>query len=716
MPLFVYVETALAALSAYEFFHRFCKLLTAAAKVKILTWQYKQDMQTERMNKMALKYPELFKPFKIGKCEIKNRIVMTAMHPANWYDDNGILTDSAIDYYEARAKGGVGLIYTGAQESRTHYAGYDIPIPSPFDTPGKFVTQMTKLVNRVHAYGAKLFIQPSFDYSRRDLPGVIVGTPVSASACPNRWDPSIMHREITKDEIKQMLDDIAWEAALCKSTGCDGIDLCAYGSYLLDTFMTAAFNTRTDEYGGDLRGRTRIVVEMIQAIKEACGRDFPLSVKITTKHYMKAPGQSALDGEDYTEFGRDTAEGVEIAKIIEEAGADALYIANGGYDSFYWQYPPVYQKEGLWLNDIAPVTAAVSIPVIGGGKMLQPGFADDAIKAGKLDAVGMGRALLAEPDWANKAKLGKPEAIRPCIGCNKGCIAAVFGTAPLTCAVNPTIFYERSSALIPAERSKSIAIIGGGVAGMECARIAAQRGHAVTLFEKNSYLGGLFAAPAAMEFKAADHRLISWFERELREAGVKVMLNTSADVNTVSGFDEVVVANGAEPNIPPIPGVENANVLLGTEALLGTKPVGQKVVVIGGGEVGCETAIWLKKEKGKDVTIVELAPDLMSGAETPALTNVLMLKDMLKFYGVETLCGTACKKIEDDGVIVGSGSVERKLDADTVILCVGFHASTALYHAIDEALPVNVWSFGDAVRPSSVLEAVKAGNAVGRAL
>lgn len=666
---------------------------------------------------MALKYPELFEPFKIGKVEIKNKICMSPMLTMGWLDEDACITDEIISYYEERAKGGVGAIFTGGNvpNSRLESSGFTV---SPFTKPGKFVMQMKKLADRIHAYDTKLFIQLWFGSGRVMFPNLLTkGEPIAPSAIPNRWDPSIQCRAMTKEEIQAFIDATIEGAVLCKQTGCDGIDVNgAYGGYLGDQFTTDAFNRRVDEYGGSMDGQLKVLTDIIKGIKEKCGRNFPVTCRLGTKHYIKAERQSAVPGEDYVEFGRDIKESIAMAKKLEKAGYDGFLMGNGSYDSLYWLYPPMYQEENVWLEDIAALTPEVSIPVIAPGKILQPVMANEAIKSGKVTAVALGRALLADPQWANKAKMGAPEAIRPCIGCNAGCIGRIFAGLPVQCAVNADLFCEKAQRLISADTPKKIAVIGGGIAGMECARIAAKRGHDVTLYEKARQLGGVTIAASIPDFKDADRRLLKWYERELRQASVKIKLSseiTLADAEKMDA-DEFAAATGTTPKIFPIPGIDRAHVVTAIDALLTEKALGERVVVIGGGQVGCEIALWLKKQ-GKDVSIIEVQPDILSGGkEAICISNKMMLEDMLVFHKVHILCSTKAEEITDNFVKVVTSDGELELPADSVILATGYNSNNALFKKINEKIPKKVWCLGDAVSPANVMFAIKAGNTIGK--
>ena len=343
---------------------------------------------------MALKYPELFQPFHIGKLEIKNKIVMSGMHNIGWTDAYDLIDDCVIDYFEARAKGGVGLIFTGANQPDFQYDN-GVIMKNPFQNPTTFVSRHKKLVDRVHTYGTKLFIQFGYGGGRVDFPTWIPGQGIAPSDCPNRWDPSIQHRAMTKAEIQSVIDASISAAALCLQTGCDGIDINCYGGYTIDQFLQPCFNKRTDAYGG-LDGGIKIMSEIVQGIKRVCGKNFPVTCRLGMRQHIKAIGQGGLDGEDYVEYGRTPEQSIYVAKKLAEAGYDAIYLGNGTYDSFYWLYPPMYQKEGLWLDDVEALTRQIDVPVICGGKILQPQMANDAIRDGKVSMVkvNMGAPIL----------------------------------------------------------------------------------------------------------------------------------------------------------------------------------------------------------------------------------------------------------------------------------------------------------------------------------
>jgi 2-enoate reductase len=349
----------------------------------------------------------------------------------------------------------------------------------------------------------------------------------------------------------------------------------------------------------------------------------------------------------------------------------------------------MYQKDGLWLEDAKKIHDAVAIPVICPGKITTSSLANEALKTGMVDAVAIGRSMLSDAEWANKAKRGMDQDIRPCIGCETGCIGRIFVNQPLTCAVNPGLFSEKSGPIVPAQVKKPVAIIGGGIAGMEAARVAKLRGHNVDLYEKSGKLGGVILAGSVPDFKDADRRLLKWYVRSLEILGVNIHLNSFMDLDKVKALhvDEVVVAVGATPRIPSIPGLDTEKAVSAVDALLGKKKVGERCVVIGGGQVGCEIAIWLK-EMGENVVIVEMLGDLMTGGvEQVPLPNRLMLVDMVTYNNIPVKLKSKVERIEGRTVWIRTESGLEEIEADTIILSAGFVADNSLYNALNQELP-----------------------------
>lgn len=666
-----------------------------------------------------LKYPELFQPFKIGNLEIKNRIVMTPMdtkHDA----PNDAFNDDTIAYYEERAKGGTGLIVTNCCQA-TDGVEVSLALPSPFAYPENCRKQLKKLADACHKYDSKIFVQLWNNFGRIAFP---IGTEafVAPSEGPNLWDPEITHRELTMEEVKRIIQANVEAALLCKESGVDGINIVgAYGGYMGDQFATATFNHRKDQYGGDIHGRARVVTEMIQGMKQLCGEDFPVTVRFSTRHHMTGVHHGQIPGEPYQEFGRDVDESIELAKIYVDAGCDAFLIGNGCYDAMFWQYSPMYIPEGAWLDDVRPLTKEVSVPVICPGRILQPEMANEAIKDGTVTAVALGRALLADPQWANKAKNGNVDDIRPCIGCNNGCIGRVMSALPLMCAVNADVLCERNQTLIPTEKPKKIAIIGAGIGGMEVARIAKLRGHDVTIYEKGDKLGGIFVAASAPDFKYGDARLITWYEKQMKDLDIDIKFNSPMTSKSVMdlGADEVVVATGTFPKMPPIPGIDNANTIFAEDILSGKKKAGQKVVVLGAGLIGCESALMLSQDKNVDVTVVEIARYIMTGGDVqPPAANLAYMEEVLGAReNVHLLLRTMATSFEKNCVNVTTKRVgESSVENDTVVIAVGLCSDKKIYEELKESFGDHVHLIGDAEAPGTILTAVRSAAKIGKTL
>lgn len=657
-----------------------------------------------------MKYPELFKPFHIGKLEIKNRIMMTPMHLGGRMDSTGNMTNEVIDYYEERAKGGFGLICTGgygcaggAEKTTAALCALDNPIA--------FSTNISKASEKVNAYGAKFFVNVGAPFGRVAFLNTLMpemgGHPVAPSAVPSSWDPSVMCRALTTEECQALIDNQIEASVAAARAGANGICIGgAYGGYFADQFCTRAFNHRDDEFGFAQGGQYRVVTDVVRGIKEQCGRDYPVIVRLCVRHYMKDIGAAPLVGEEYTEVGRDVEDSLALAKELEAAGADAILIGGGSYDSFHWLYPPTYMPEGLWLEDAKKVKEVVNIPVICPGKILTPEMAEKAIEEGYVDAVALGKASLADAEWPNKARMGAAEDIRPCIGCQNGCMARVFNGGLVTCAVNPQLFYEKSDPVTPAAVKKHVVVIGGGVGGMEAAMIASQRGHDVDLYEKTDKLGGLFNIAAVPEFKTGDHRLLAWYARAVEKAGVKVHMNTeicAADIDSLNA-DEIIVATGAKPKSFSIPGVKT---ITASDALSG-EDVGKSCIIIGGGLVGCETAVWLAR-KGVKVTLVEALPMLMSAGAPVPTPNFLMMLDMLPGDGVDVHVNSKFSGWADGkaAIIDGEGHL-LTVEAETVVQAIGFSLDNSLYQELAQNSSIPVWNIGDSREPANVMEAVRA--------
>ena len=646
---------------------------------------------------MKQEYAALFTPWKIGNVEIKNRIVMTSMGGTSifgWMEPNHF-DEEAANFLLERAKSDVGLILPGIAPIRDILFGKWL-----YQGKGKF-ERLKAFMDEFHKTGCKMFVQLTAGFGRslaindimiKALHNKALGTvmkPVldvsyltaSASATPNRWDDSCISRPLTVAEIRQMVEAFAKTAKLCMDAGVDGVEIHAvHEGYLLDQFTMRYTNLRTDEYGGSFENRYRFPVEIVRAIKERCGKDFPVSLRYSVVSKTKGFGKGALPGEDYIEVGRDMEESERAAKYLQDAGYDMLNCDNGTYDAWYWAHPAPYMPQNCNLAEVEHIKKFVDIPVVCAGRM-DPDTAAAAVREGRIDAMGVARQFLADYAWVTKLKNGEQDEIRPCICCHNACfnmahyngvgndqtLADNAGMA--RCALDPETMQSKKYRIVPAKEKKRIAVIGGGIGGMECARVLTLRGHDVTLYEKSDRLGGVFIAAAAPSFKEKDRELIRWYERQMKELSVDVRLNTEVRDIASLGAQEVVVATGSRARTLKIPGAEHA--VEACDYLLGKKPVGQRVIVVGGGLTGCEIALDLHRQ-GKQPVIVELKNDLIA-VKGVCLANSSYLRDYFALNDVEVHLETGVQAITDSGVTaVGKDGTPFAIEGDSVIVSIGY--------------------------------------------
>ena len=648
---------------------------------------------------MDTKYEALFTPWKIRDVEIKNRIVLCPMGGTSlfgWFELTGCKFDKeAAKFFLERAKNNVGLIIPGIAPLRDTFWGKWL-----WQNP-KMFEDLKEFMDEIHKTGAKLFIQLTAGMGRswaiteliaplhknkftRAILKPILDTShelAAPSALPSRWAPEITTPVMTVEQIHEIIEAFAKTAKLCKDAGVDGVEVHAvHEGYLLDQFTMEWTNKRTDEYGGSFENRYRFPVEVVQAIKAACGEDFPVSLRYSVQSKVKGFCEGAVPGEEYTEVGRNMAESEKAAKYLQDAGYDMLNADNGTYDSWYWAHPPMYMPQNCNLEDVAHIKKFVDIPVVCAGRM-EPDVGAKAVAEGRIDGVGIARQFLADPEWITKLLEERLEDIRPCICCHNGCfnfskskghantqdLKDTMGLA--RCAINPETMQSTKYNLKPAKKIKNIAVIGGGIGGMEAALVCAKRGHKVTLYEKSGELGGVFIAAAAPSFKEKDRALIAWYKRELTKYPIEVKLNAEVKSLTTVEADEVIIATGSTPNRIPVPGIDKG--IQAIDFLLGKKQVGENVTIIGGGLTGCEIAYELYLQ-GKHPTIVEMQDDLVT---TPGvcLANTSYLRDFFKANKVPVHLETKVCAVHDDGVTVqDKNGLEFKIAADSVILSVGY--------------------------------------------
>lgn len=660
------------------------------------------DINKEVSSKMQKGREKLFEPIKIGSAVIPNRVAMAPMGIIGMVTEDGCFTDRAVEYYVERARGGTGLIITGAVKVENEIEKLKMPtFPCITLNPLHFITRAAELTERVHAYGSKIFVQVTAGLGHNAHPIMLDCQPVAPSAIPNYWEPSVTCRELSTEEVERLVESFAEAAEIAKACGFDGMEIHAmHEGYLLDQFTMSFFNRRTDKYGGDLEGRLTFPIEIIKAIKSRVGKDFPVILRFSVKSYIKGWNRGGLPGENFEEKGRDLKEGLIAAKILQDVGYDGFNADAGSYEAWYWAHPPNYMKHGCYVELTEELKKVVSVPVLMAGRMEIPDLAAQVLSEGKAaDMIVLGRGLLADPSWPNKVKMGQEKGIRPCLGCQDGCLGRIFEGKPLSCAVNPACGREREMTLTPAQKPKKICVIGGGLAGMEAARVAALRGHDVTLYEKGSRLGGHLLEASVPEFKKDEVRLLEWYEAELANAGVKVKLNTKITLEHLKkdNPDVVIVATGSVPKDLDVPGRDKNNVIKAEELLLGRGKAGQDILVVGGGLVGCETALWLAQQ-GKSVTIVEMLDELMSAGMPQCHANKMMLLDLLDFCKVKSITGAIVSEVTADGAVLTDKNFRRtEVKADTIVVAIGLREEKGLYDSVRKEFP-NTYLIGDAMK------------------
>ncbi|UQZ36982.1 NADH:flavin oxidoreductase [Paenibacillus sp. PK3_47] len=640
---------------------------------------------------MSHPYEKLFTPFSIGNMEIKNRIVMSPMGTNSAGPDGRISLDE-IDYYEERARGGAGMIILGAQFLTEDLAQ---GVLEGIVEKDYVVPLLTDLVDAVQQYGTKIIAQLSCGTGRNALIDRSDKPPVSASAIPAFADPSVICHPLTVEEIRVIMEQFKDSAARLKRAGFDGIEIHAHAGYLIDQFMSPLWNHREDEYGGSTEKRMRFAVEIVQAIREAVGPHMPILFRIALDHRF--------------EGGRTVEDSLEMLQILERAGVNAIDIDAGAYERIDYIFPPAYLGDACMDYMCEPARKVVNIPILNSGSHT-PESAVKLIESGNADFIMFGRALIADPELPNKLRFNLREDIRPCIRCNEECIGrTIERNTKISCAVNIQAANEKRFAIRPAAAPEKVVVIGGGPSGLEAARVAALRGHDVTLFEKEATVGGQVTSAATPEFKSQLRGLIRWYERQLQQLGVKVYLNTeiTPDDAVLEAADHILIGTGAVPLVPPIPGIDSDHVIGAIEAHLQPELVrGDHIVITGGGLTGCDLGLELAME-GKQITIVEMRPE---AAQDVMYINRAALLPMLEEYGVRILGGHKVLSFEEGGLWTEQADGTKTfLEADTVINAFGMRKNTAVAEQIKARYSSKTSLIGDCVKIGKVGTAVRSG-------
>ncbi|MBI2910035.1 MAG: FAD-dependent oxidoreductase [Chloroflexi bacterium] len=647
------------------------------------------------------KFPHLFQAGQIANVKIRNRTVMLPMGTA-FAGLHGEVTQRTIDYFAERAKGGVGLIIAGNCSPSGRISNNGLVLDADWHMAGHY-----ELVEAVHFHGARFCLQLNHP-GREIYPTVLEGRqPVAPSALPCVFLGQYAYptpRALERDEIYDIMDKFAAAAVRAKSVGYDMVELHGAHGYLIGQFMSAYMNKRTDEFGGSLENRMRFPIELIERIKQRVGPGYPIGIRIS--------------GEEFLDGGVTLKESPKMAQMLEEAGVAYINVSCGTYETLHISNDLMRDKEGWKLYIWEAIKKAVSIPTIAGGGLRTPAYLDQLIASNSADFVGMARPLLADPDLPNKARAGRLEDIRMCTSCMEclfGSPRRRLGGGARRCSVNPALGREREYAqLQPAPVKKKVVVIGAGPGGMEAARVAALRGHDVTLYDKGKALGGGLVLAGTPPGKEKWLTFRDWLATQIKKTKVRVRLNTSVTVAMVKKArpDVVIVGTGAEPLVPPIPGIESKNVVHAWDILKGKVQVnGRAVAVLGGGMVGCEVAELLA-EKGNQVTIVEMLPTLACDMEPLNRTGLMRRLGELK---ISQLTGKEVVEITSGSAVVldKKAGKKEKVAAETLVIAMGARATRGLADALEGKVP-ELYVIGDANEPRIILEATFEGSQVGR--
>ena len=638
-------------------------------------------------------YPKLFSPIKIGETTVKNRVFMPPI--STNLADKGYVTDALVEHYAARAKGGVGLIVTEVTtvEPTYVYLPGDMSICDDSYIPG-----WEKLTAAVHKYGAKILPQ-LFHPAYMAFP--IPGTPrLIAPSFVGPYYAKEAPRPVTVEELQVIIRQFGEAALRVKKAGADGVEIhAAHAHGLLGGFLSPLYNKRTDAYGGDINGRLKLTLEVIVEVRKICGKDFIIDVRIS--------------GDEYSDGGLNLNDAIYVSKQLEKAGVDMLHVSGGTTIKRGSSIPAPGTKMGSHSALSAEIKKHVSIPVATVGRITEPWLAEELLENDKADICMIGRANLCEPEFCNKAQAGHEEDIRPCIGCLR-CLNGIMFGKRVACTVNPSLEPENEDTITPAKETKNVLVIGGGPAGMEAAYVAAKRGHHVVLADRQDSLGGTVRIAAVPIAKQDLTQLIKYQAHKLEQAGVKVLLNTEVTLETIQKDYpdyEVILCAGATPVVPQFM-TQFKDWMTADDVLYGRKFPGRKIVVIGGGSVGCETADYLapvlndRFPRNREITLIEMAHEIMEAESGPGRS--LLVQRMME-KGIHILCDAKVEEVNHTVIkYTKDGKTHEITDADTLVLAMGYHPSDTLEEQLTSA-GITCHVLGDCKKPGNIKDAITEG-------
>jgi 2-enoate reductase len=649
---------------------------------------------------MGKKYTNLFKPGQIGPLALKNRIVQSPLHSKNCEGFEPRYSHWYTEYFRERARGGVGFIITGQVKAERTIDPYPIKSTFPVMDSELAIRDFSEVTETVHSYGAKIAVQLSAGTGRLADQPLSSNWPAAPSRLPffHPVNRELRTRELTKAEIGRLVESFGYAAGIAKRSGFDVLYIHAH-SYLIDQFLSSCWNQRTDEYGGPLENRMRFFYECLASARAAAGSDFPIIVGLGLEHGF--------------EGGRRIEETIEIAKRMKDAGVDGLHLREGSYDAMPQTMPNAYMEGGTSVRNAARVRQEVGLPVIVDGGLGDPEAAEEVLSQKKADFIGLARPLLADPEWPKKVKAGLIEDIRPCIRCMECLTRNMLGKFT-GCTVNAAVGREREGPITRTPLARKVLVIGGGPGGMEAARTAALRGHDVTLLEKDDVLGGHLVEACVPSFKAILIEYRNWLKNQLRKKGVRIHTGREATSSTVAEMnpDVVIVSTGSTPLTPVAPGIEKAHVVQAVDVLRGKSKAGSRVVIVGGGLVGCETSLCLAGI-AQSITVVEMLPDILMDVSVFSRFTIM---GKMRQAGVRWMVSHKLTEVKEKGITLSDAAGrEVELAADTVILAVGFKANDSLYFSLDRQ-GWEVYPIGDCQSPRKIIDAVRDGYLIAKDL